>query len=41
MVETKTGTADIPKEELNDVKMEEFKIVSMSMKDAEKGKVLW
>ena len=41
MVETKTGTADIPKEELNDVKLEEFKIVSMSMKDAEKGKVLW
>ena len=42
MVETKNGSVgDIPTEELNDVKLEEFKIVSMTMKDAEKGKVLW
>ena len=42
MVETKNGSVgEIPTEELNDVKLEEFKIVSMTMKDAEKGKVLW
>ena len=41
MVETSNGEegkqADIAPEELNDVKQEEFKIVSMCMKDAEKG----
>ena len=32
---------ELDPEELNDVKLEEFKIVSMCMKDAEKGKILW
>ena len=26
---------------MNDVKLQEFKIVSMRMKDADKGEVLW
>lgn len=33
--------ASLDPAQINDVKQEEFKIVSMSMKDAEKGEVLW
>ena len=38
--ETKT-IPEIDPDTLNNVKLEEFKIVSMRMKDAEKGEVLW
>ena len=39
--ETKAVGSEIDLSVLNDVKAKEFTIVSMRMKDAEKGSVLW
>ena len=41
MEESKAVGSEIDLAVLNDVKAKEFTIVSMRMKDAEKGQVLW